>query len=58
VAAGLDRARVRAAADGAAAAALLLPDLGPGDAVLVKASRTLRLETAVEALIAGLGGEG
>ncbi len=58
VAAGLDRARVREAADGAAAAAMLLPDLSPGDAALVKASRTTRLETAVEALIAGLGGEG
>ncbi len=58
VAAGLDRARVREAADGARAAAMLLPDLRPGDAVLVKASRTTRLDTAVEALIAGLGGEG
>ena len=58
VAAGLDRARVREATDGAEAAAMLLPDLGSGDAVLVKASRATRLETAVEALIAGLGGEG
>ncbi len=58
VAAGLDPGRVRAAAAGEEAAAMLLPDLLAGDVVLVKASRAMRLETAVDALLAGLGGEG
>lgn len=57
VAAGLDADRVREAEDGTAAADLLAGDLAPGDAVLVKGSRGMRLETAVERLLAALGGE-
>jgi len=57
VAAGLDSGRVREAADGGEAAGLLLGDLRAGDAVLIKGSRTMALETAVERLVIGLGGE-
>ncbi len=56
-AAGLDPARIRSAPDGGAAADLLLGDLRPGDAVLVKGSRAMHLETAVERLLGGLGGD-
>jgi UDP-N-acetylmuramoyl-tripeptide--D-alanyl-D-alanine ligase len=58
VAAGLPANRHRQAADGVAAAGLLLPDLCPGDVVLVKASRGIGLDSAVEALLSGLGGDG
>jgi len=57
VAAGLDPGRVHEAADGAAAGDWLASRLGPGDAILVKGSRGMRLETAVAALLAALGGE-
>jgi UDP-N-acetylmuramoyl-tripeptide--D-alanyl-D-alanine ligase len=58
VEAGLDAGRVQEAASGESAAAMLLPELGKGDVVLVKGSRGMRLETAVAQLLAGLGGEG
>ena len=53
---GLDSLRVHPAENGEAAAARLLSDLSPGDTVLVKGSRGMRLETAVRRLLAGLGG--
>jgi UDP-N-acetylmuramoyl-tripeptide--D-alanyl-D-alanine ligase len=55
---GLDPSRVAEAADGAEAARKLLENLRAGDVVLVKGSRGMQLETAVEALLVGLGGEG
>ena len=58
VSAGLAPDRVQEAENGESAAALLLPELGPGDVVLVKGSRGMQLETAVAHLLAGLGGEG
>ncbi|HEX3509570.1 MAG TPA: UDP-N-acetylmuramoyl-tripeptide--D-alanyl-D-alanine ligase [Solirubrobacteraceae bacterium] len=48
----------RSAPDAAAAAELALELVGPGDTVLVKASRGVGLERVVEALSAGVGGEG
>jgi len=57
VEAGLDSSRVHAAADGKEAAGVLLRELREGDTILVKGSRAVRLETAVDALLEGLGGE-
>ena len=56
VAAGLAASRWEEAESGTAAAAMLGPRLGSGDVVLVKGSRGARLETAVEGLVAALGG--
>ncbi len=58
VEAGLEAGKAREAADGEAAGALLLPDLAPGDVVLVKGSRGMHLESAVAGLLAGLEGRG
>jgi UDP-N-acetylmuramoyl-tripeptide--D-alanyl-D-alanine ligase len=55
-AAGLAPDRVLSAADAAAAVTLLVPLLAPGDVVLVKASRGVELERAVDGLVAALGG--
>jgi UDP-N-acetylmuramoyl-tripeptide--D-alanyl-D-alanine ligase len=52
--AGLDDDRVRVSQDPSAAAALVAAWSAPGDWILVKASRGLRLERAVEALQARL----
>jgi UDP-N-acetylmuramyl pentapeptide synthase len=49
-AAGLEASQVHHVADAASAAALLLPLLRWGDSVLVKGSRALALEVAVERL--------
>jgi UDP-N-acetylmuramyl pentapeptide synthase len=54
-AAGLSAARAVAAASPEEAAATLAPWTAPGDWILVKASRGLRLERAVETLRAALG---
>jgi len=56
-AAGLDAARAVAAPSPEAAAAAVAGWTAPGDWILVKASRGLRLERAVEALQATLGGD-
>ncbi len=58
VEAGLSPAAWREAPDGDAAGALLAAELAPGDVVLVKASRGIRLETAVARLLAARGGAG
>jgi UDP-N-acetylmuramoyl-tripeptide--D-alanyl-D-alanine ligase len=55
-AAGLDSGRALAAASPEAAAAAVAGWTAPGDWILIKASRGLRLERAVEALQATLGG--
>ena len=55
-ASGLAPDRVIAAADAASAVELLVPRLAPGDVVLVKASRGVELERAVNGLVAVLGG--
>lgn len=54
LAAGLDRSRVERAADGDTALRCLLSGVGPGDVVLVKASRVAGLETVAESLVAAL----
>jgi UDP-N-acetylmuramoyl-tripeptide--D-alanyl-D-alanine ligase len=54
--AGMAPERIVAVRDAAAAAAAALAWLAPGDCVLVKASRGVELEHAVDALVAGLGG--
>ncbi|HVT07369.1 MAG TPA: cyanophycin synthetase, partial [Polyangia bacterium] len=56
-AAGLDPSRAVAAASPEAAAAAVAGWTAPGDWILVKASRGLRLERAVDALQATLGGD-
>lgn len=48
--AGLDAARSVASADPAAAAALVAAWSRPGDWILIKASRGMRLERAIDAL--------
>ncbi|MFL5307073.1 MAG: UDP-N-acetylmuramoyl-tripeptide--D-alanyl-D-alanine ligase [Polyangia bacterium] len=55
--AGLDPSRALAASSPEAAAAAVAGWTAPGDWILVKASRGLRLERAVEALQATLGGD-
>ncbi len=57
-AAGLDPERVIVAADAGAAVEALRTRLGPGDIVLVKASRGVALERVVEGLAEALGGAG
>jgi UDP-N-acetylmuramoyl-tripeptide--D-alanyl-D-alanine ligase len=54
--AGLAPDRVLVAVDAAAAVVLLAPRLARGDVVLVKASRGVELERAVDGLVAALGG--
>ena len=54
-AAGLEPARILRAADAEAAHDLLVPRLGPGDVVLVKASRGIELDRLVETLREELG---
>jgi len=54
--AGLDPDTLHLADSGAEAARLIAHRLRPGDRVLVKGSRGMQLETAVEALAAALGG--
>lgn len=49
-AAGLDRARIRHCPDNAAAFAMLVDVLEPGDTVLVKGSRGVKMEEIVQAL--------
>ena len=53
--AGLPTAAVQHFADAAAAAAAVPALVEPGDAVLVKGSRGVRLEAVVEALVARFG---
>jgi len=55
VAAGLPSTRAVPAADKAAAVAVVTSDLGPGDVVLVKASRGLALDTVADEILAAVG---
>ncbi|HEY3335686.1 MAG TPA: UDP-N-acetylmuramoyl-tripeptide--D-alanyl-D-alanine ligase [Candidatus Limnocylindrales bacterium] len=55
-AAGLADAAIETVPDADAAVAALRDTLAPGDVVLVKASRGIELERAVEGLVAALGG--
>jgi UDP-N-acetylmuramoyl-tripeptide--D-alanyl-D-alanine ligase len=57
LAAGLGPGHVTAVPDAAAAVEALIPRLADGDVVLVKASRGVELEHAVDGLLAALGGE-
>jgi UDP-N-acetylmuramoyl-tripeptide--D-alanyl-D-alanine ligase len=55
VAAGLPSTRVVQVTDKAAAVAVVTSDLGPGDVVLVKASRGLALDTVADEILAAVG---
>jgi len=55
VAAGLPSTRAVPVADKAAAVAVVTSDLGPGDVVLVKASRGLALDTVADEILAAVG---
>jgi UDP-N-acetylmuramoyl-tripeptide--D-alanyl-D-alanine ligase len=55
VAAGLPSTRAVSVADKAAAVAVVTSDLGPGDVVLVKASRGLALDTVADEILAAVG---
>jgi UDP-N-acetylmuramoyl-tripeptide--D-alanyl-D-alanine ligase len=55
VAAGLPSTRAVPVTDKAAAVAVVASDLGPGDVVLVKASRGLALDTVADEILAAVG---
>jgi UDP-N-acetylmuramoyl-tripeptide--D-alanyl-D-alanine ligase len=55
VAAGLPATRAVEVTDKAAAVAVVTSDLGPGDVVLVKASRGLALDTVADEILAAVG---
>jgi UDP-N-acetylmuramoyl-tripeptide--D-alanyl-D-alanine ligase len=55
VTAGLPSTRAVSVADKAAAVAVVTSDLGPGDVVLVKASRGLALDTVADEILAAVG---